>query len=58
MGVPYFSISGVRRKAPKTIDSTSFPVGEDFERVVVEWVRYLQSEKQFGRKRSLRPTFN
>lgn len=39
---------GVRTKNSKTIITTFFPVGDDVERIVVEWVRFLQTERQWG----------
>jgi integrase len=38
----------VRTKRRKRIDTYFFPMGEDFEVIVVEWVRYLRDQKLFG----------
>ncbi|MGH6924647.1 MAG: tyrosine-type recombinase/integrase [Propylenella sp.] len=38
----------VRTKRSKRIDTFFFPVGDDFEAIVVEWVRYLREVKLFG----------
>jgi len=37
----------VRTKNRKTFPTWFFPVGEDIEQIVVDWVRYLVSEKGF-----------
>lgn len=38
----------VKTKFAKTIETWFFPVGEDIEAVVVEWVRFLREEKLFS----------
>lgn len=38
----------VKTKRRKRIDAFFFPVGEDFEAIVVGWVRYLREVKQYG----------
>jgi len=38
----------VRTKASKTITTYFFPVGDDFRKVVEEWVIFLQRERQWG----------
>ncbi len=38
----------VRTKNRKTITSTFFPIGEDIEPIVIEWVGFLTKEKLFG----------
>jgi integrase len=38
----------VRTKRRKRVDSYFFPVGEDFEAAVIDWVRYLRAEKLYG----------
>lgn len=37
----------VRTKNRKTISTWFFPVGDDIEQIVVDWIRYLVSEKGF-----------
>lgn len=39
---------GVRTKAAKTITSTFFPVGDDFESIVSEWIAHLGQRLLFG----------
>ncbi len=38
----------VRTKSAKTFRSGFFPVGDDIEKIVADWINYLASEKQFG----------
>jgi integrase len=38
----------VRTKRSKRIDTYFFPVGEDLQLIVTNWVRFLRSEKLFG----------
>lgn len=38
----------VRTKNRKTITSTFFPVGDDIEKIVADWIAYLTKEKLFG----------
>ncbi|MBX9454966.1 MAG: hypothetical protein KL863_02435 [Rhizobium sp.] len=38
----------VRTKNRKTIDTTFFPVGDEVESIVAEWVDYLKAELLFG----------
>ncbi|MDR3449586.1 MAG: tyrosine-type recombinase/integrase [Alphaproteobacteria bacterium] len=38
----------VRTKDRKTITSTFFPVGDDIEKIVAEWIAYLTETKLFG----------
>lgn len=38
----------VKTKRSKRIDSYFLPVGDDFESIVVDWVRYLREEKLYG----------
>jgi integrase len=39
---------GVRTKNSKTIFSWFFPVGQDVENIVVEWIKFLECERQWG----------
>lgn len=39
---------GVRTKFSKTINSKFFPVGDDIEGIVSDWIQYLQTEKLWG----------
>lgn len=39
---------GVRTKNSKTITSAFFPVGQELESVIGEWIAFLQSEKGFS----------
>jgi integrase len=38
----------VKTKRSKRIDTYFFPMGDDFEAIVVDWIRYLREEKHFG----------
>jgi len=38
----------VRTKFRKTAETWFFPVGEDIEQIVVDWINYLTTEKLFG----------
>jgi len=38
----------VRTKNRKTFDSAFFPVGDDIEAIVKEWITYLRTEKLYG----------
>ena len=38
----------VKTKRSKRIDSYFFPIGDDFEAIVVDWVQYLREEKLYG----------
>ena len=38
----------VRTKNRKTITSTFFPVGDDMEKIVTDWIEFLTKEKLFG----------
>lgn len=38
----------VRTKNAKTFTSSFFPVGDDIENVVMDWIRFLVTEKGFG----------
>jgi hypothetical protein len=38
----------VRTKNRKTFTSTFFPVGEDIEAIVADWISFLTQEKLFG----------
>ena len=38
----------VRTKFGKRIDTFFFPVGDDIELIVIDWVHYLQKEKLYG----------
>ncbi len=38
----------VRTKGNKTFDTWFFPIGEDIEAVVLDWVRFLMDERQRG----------
>ncbi len=38
----------VRTKNAKTITSTFFPVGDEVEAIVTEWIRFLQTERLWG----------
>jgi len=38
----------VRTKRGKEILTNFFPVGDDIEQIVVEWIEYLRVEKNFG----------
>jgi integrase len=38
----------VMTKRSKRIDAYFFPVGDDFEAIVVDWIRYLREEKLYG----------
>ncbi len=38
----------VRTKFRKTFTSRFFPVSDDIERIVLDWIAYLKSEKLFG----------
>lgn len=48
----------VRTKNRKTIDTTFFPVGDDVESIVAEWVDYLRVELLFGPDDPLFPKTN
>lgn len=39
---------GVRTKAAKTINSLFFPVGDDIERIVADWILYLRKDRLYG----------
>jgi integrase/recombinase XerD len=45
----------VRTKASKTIVTWFFPVGDDVRQIVVEWVLFLQCERQWGLDDALFP---
>jgi integrase len=45
----------VRTKFSKRIDTYFFPVGGEFEEIVLEWMRFLRSEKLFGHDDPLFP---
>ncbi|MEI7669210.1 MAG: hypothetical protein WCJ33_03920 [Pseudomonadota bacterium] len=45
----------INTKFSKRIDTYFFPVGEDIENVVINWVKYLKEEKQFGGNEPLFP---
>ena len=45
----------VKTKFSKRIDTYFFPVDEDIEKVVLDWVAYLKTEKQFDGKCPLFP---
>ena len=38
----------VRTKRAKTFMTRFFPVGDDFRKIVVDWVTFLRTEKRFG----------
>jgi integrase/recombinase XerD len=38
----------VRTKASKTIPTCFFPVGDDVRKIVVDWIAFLQTERQWG----------
>jgi hypothetical protein len=38
----------VRTKRSKRIDTFFFPIGDDFEIFVTEWIRYLREERLYG----------
>jgi integrase len=38
----------VRTKASKTILTCFFPVGDDVRKIVVDWIAFLQTERQWG----------
>ena len=46
----------VKTKFSKTFDNWFFPVGDDFEDIVVDWVRFLTKERQWRRDDPLFPT--
>lgn len=46
--VKQYPSNEVKTKNSKQIDTYFFPVGEDIEQIVVEWVRYLTEEKHFA----------
>jgi integrase len=48
----------VRTKFSKRIDTFFFPVGDDIERVVVEWVAYLREVRAFGNDDPVFPKTN
>jgi integrase len=48
----------VRTKNRKTIDTTFFPVGDDVESIVAEWVDYLRGKLLFGPDDPLFPKTN
>lgn len=45
----------VRTKRRKTFESLFFPVGDDIECIVQEWINYLKTEKLFGPEDPLFP---
>jgi integrase len=45
----------VQTKRAKTFTTWFFPVGDDIEKIVVEWVEFLRNEKQFGPEDPLFP---
>lgn len=45
----------VPTKFSKRIETFFFPVGEDLEQIVIDWVRYLRGEKLFGNDDPLFP---
>jgi hypothetical protein len=45
----------VRTKFGKTISTWFFPVDEDLEKIVVEWVEYLRNDRGFGAEDPLFP---
>jgi integrase len=45
----------VKTKFSKRIDTYFFPVGDDVEQVVLDWIAYLKTEKQFDGKCPLFP---
>lgn len=47
--------SEVKTKFSKRIETWFFPVGDDLEDIVIEWVRYLREEKLFGNDDPLFP---
>lgn len=48
----------VRTKFRKTFISEFFPVGEDIEQIVNDWIRYLRREMRFGPNDPLFPATN
>ena len=48
----------VRTKFRKTFETWFFPVGDDLEQIVIDWVRYLLNEKGWGPKDPLFPSTN
>ncbi len=38
----------VRTKASKTITTCFLPVGDDVRKIVVDWIKFLQTERQWG----------
>ena len=46
----------VRTKFHKTFETWFFPIGDDLEQIVVDWVRYLLNEKGWGPKDPLFPS--
>jgi integrase len=45
----------VRTKCRKRIDTFLCPMGEEFERIVFDWVRYLREQKRYGNDGPLFP---
>jgi integrase len=54
----FFDARSVRTKNRKTFTSWFFPVGEDIETIVAEWIDYLITEKLFGPDDPLFPATN
>lgn len=50
--------SEVKTKFSKRIETFFFPVGDDFEQIVNDWVRYLRETKLYGHNDPLFPTTN
>jgi integrase/recombinase XerD len=46
----------VRTKFRKTFETWFFPVGDDLEQIVVDWVRFLLNEKGWGPRDPLFPS--
>ena len=45
----------VKTKRAKTFSTWFFPVGDDIERIVVDWVEFLRREKRFGPEEPIFP---
>src|SRR5262249_33787123 len=45
----------VRTKFRKTFETWFFPVGDDLEQIVIDWVRFLQNDKGWGPRDPLFP---
>lgn len=56
IGCVYQDAREVRTKFSKTFNTTFFPVGDEIQEIVVDWVKYLKEEKLWGNDDPLFPT--